>query len=77
MKIEVELFGFLAGYGPEGRGKFQIDFDGPATVDRLLERLTLPSDIGLMVVINGQRVERPCPLNEGDEVFIFNPVAGG
>lgn len=77
MKIEVELFGFLANYSPEGKGKFQIDFDGAATVDRLMERLTLPSDITLMVLINGQRVDTGHPLNDGDEVFIFSPVAGG
>ena len=77
MKIEVELFGFLADYSPEGKGKFQIDFDGAVTVDRLMARLALPPDIQLMVVINGQRVETSCPLNEGDEVFIFSPVAGG
>jgi molybdopterin converting factor small subunit len=77
MKIEVELFGFLADYSPEGKGKFQIDFGGAATVDRLMERLTLPSDITLMVLINGQRVDTGHQLNDGDEVFIFSPVAGG
>jgi len=77
MNIDVELFGFLADDGPEGNGKFQIDLDGEATLDRLMERLTLPSDITLMVLINGQRVDAGHPLNDGDEVFIFRPAAGG
>jgi molybdopterin converting factor small subunit len=77
MKIEVELFGFLADYGPEGKGEFQVNLDGEATVGQLMERIACPSDVPLLVLVNGQRVEASCPLKEGDEVFIFSPVAGG
>ena len=77
MKIEVELFGFLADYGPEGKGEFQADLDSEATVGQLMEGIACPSDVPLMILVNGQRVEVSCTLKEGDEVFVFSPVAGG
>ena len=77
MRIEVELFGFLADYGPEGRKPFPLEIDGGATTGWLIGTLALPRDIQLMVLINGQRVDTEHPLNDGDEVFIFSPVAGG
>ena len=77
MKIKVELFGFLADYGPEGKDEFQVDLDGEATVGQLMERIAFPSDVPLLVLVNGQRVEVSCSLKEGDEVFVFSPVAGG
>ena len=77
MIIEVELFGFLTDYSPEGKGKFQIDFDVGATAGWLIGKLALPRDLQLMVLINGQLVDTGHPLNDGDEVFIFSPVAGG
>jgi len=77
MRIEVELFGFLADYGPEGRKPFPLEIDGGTTAGWLIGKLALPRDLQLMVLINGQRVDTGHPLNDGDEVFIFSPVAGG
>jgi molybdopterin converting factor small subunit len=77
MRITVELFGFLADYGPEGRRAFPLEIDTGDTVGRLIERLALPSDVWLMVLINGQRADMYQPLNDSDEVFIFTPVEGG
>jgi molybdopterin converting factor small subunit len=77
MRIAVELFGFLADYGPEGRRAFPLELSDGATTGLLIEKLALPPDLQLMVLINGQRVDAGHPLNDGDEVFIFTPVAGG
>lgn len=76
MRITVELFGFPAGYGPGGRGAFPLELDTGDTVGRLIERLTSPDD-PLMILINGQRADASRLLNDGDEVFIFIPAAGG
>ncbi len=77
MRITVELFGFLADYGPGGRRAFPLEIDGKATVGRLIERLALPPNVWLMVLINGQRMDNGHPLNDGDEIFIFTPAEGG
>ncbi len=42
MRIAVELFGFLADYGPEGRRAFPLEIDGGATAGWLIGRLALP-----------------------------------
>jgi sulfur carrier protein ThiS len=76
MRITVDLFGFLADYGPERRRAFPLEIDGMATVGLLIERLALP-DSRLTILINGQRVDTGHPLNDGDEVFIFTPAEGG
>lgn len=77
MRIAVELFGFLADYGPEGRKAFPLELEDGATTGWLIGKLAMPPDLQLMVLINGQRVDAGHPLNDGDEVFIFSPVAGG
>ena len=77
MRITVDLFGFLADYGPEGRRAFPLEIDYGATAGWLIGKLALPPDLQLMVLINGQRVDTGHRLDDGDEVFIFSPVAGG
>jgi molybdopterin converting factor small subunit len=77
MRIAVELFGFLADYGPEGGKAFPLELEDGATTGLLIGKLAMPPDLHLMVLINGQRVDAGHPLNDGDEVFIFSPVAGG
>jgi hypothetical protein len=46
MRITVELFGFLADYGPEGRRAFPLEIDTGDTVGLLIERLALPRMYG-------------------------------
>ena len=77
MKVDVSLFAFLAEYGPEGREHFSVDLDDGTTVGQLIDRLSFPSNIRLLAVINGQAGNKTQRLKDGDEVFIFTPVAGG
>jgi molybdopterin converting factor small subunit len=77
MKVDVSLFAFLAKYGPGGREHFSVDLEDGTTVGQLIDRLSFPSDIKLLAVINGQAGKKTQRLEDGDEVFIFTPVAGG
>jgi molybdopterin converting factor small subunit len=77
MRITVELFGLPARRTQEDKGALAVNLEGGATVGRLIERLALPPDVRLMVLINGQRVDNDHSLSEGDEVFIFSPAEGG
>ncbi len=77
MKVDVSLFAFLAEYGPEGREHFSVDLEDGTTVGQLIDRLSFPSNIRLLAVINGQAGNKIQRLKDGDEVFIFTPVAGG
>ena len=77
MKVDVRLFAFLAKYGPGGREHFSVDLEDGATVGQLIDRFAFPSDVRLLAVVNGQAGEQTQRLEDGDEVFIFTPVAGG
>lgn len=77
MKVDVSLFAFLANYGPGGREHFSADLEDGTTVGQLIDGLSFPSDVRLLAVINGQAGEKTQRLEDGDEVFIFTPVAGG
>ena len=77
MKVEVSLFAFLAAYGPEGCRSFFVELEDGGEVRRLLDKLSLPVDLKLMLVVNGQAADAKQRLEDGDEVFIFTPVAGG
>ncbi len=77
MKVDVSLVAFLAEYGPEGREHFSVDLEDGTTVGQLIDRLSFPSNIRLLAVINGQAGNKTQRLKDGDEVFIFTPVAGG
>jgi len=77
MKVDVSLFAFLAKYGPEGREHFSVDLADGTTVGQLIDRFSFPSDIKLLAVINGQAGKNTQRLEDGDDVFLFTPVAGG
>ena len=77
MKVDISLFAYLAKYGPEGREHFSVDLEDGTTVGQLIDRLSLPSDVRLLAAINGQAGNKTQRLKDGDEVFIFTPVAGG
>ena len=77
MKVDVSLFAFLANYGPGGREHFSVDLEDGTPVGQLIDQLSFPSDVRLLAVINGQARKKTQRLEDGDEVFVFAPVAGG
>ena len=77
MKVDVSLFAFLANYGPGGREHFSVDLEDGTPVGQLIDQLSFPSDVRLLAVINGQARKKTQRLEDGDEVVVFTPVAGG
>lgn len=84
MKITFKLFAMLTDYLPrEGRSGNVVEVEVPAgtTVGQLIERFALPPKLVHLVLVNGvyvepaQRLARP--LDEGDTLAIWPPIAGG
>ena len=48
-----------------------------ATIDELLDKLSIPPRITNIVMVNGVHKDRKTELNEGDVVSVFPPIAGG
>lgn len=79
MQVRVKLMASLRNQvPPEARGAAQLELEPGATVTTALEKLSIPSAHVHLVMINGSaEPERNHPLNDGDELVIFPPVAGG
>lgn len=74
--IEIELFAFLEEYYPkEGKGPISMPQD--STAGMLINKLNIPDDIQLLILVNGQQSDRKTILQNDDKIFIFTPAAGG
>lgn len=83
MKITLKLFATLSDHLPAGaRGnQVELELDPTEPVGALIERLRLPARLVHLVLINGNYVAPAdratrC-LQEGDQLAIWPPVAGG
>lgn len=77
MSVRVQLFAYLSKFSPTGQEKFRLELEPEATVGSLIARLKIPSDFEKMVLVNGRQANPSVRLEEGDDVFIFPPAAGG
>jgi sulfur carrier protein ThiS len=79
MEIEIKLWGQIAYYLPEGRGKFSLkkSVAPGTTVQELVASLGLPEKLYFLINVNGRVIETEYILKEGDEVALFQPFSGG
>jgi len=80
MKIEVRLFATLTRYLPPGTtGKSAVlEVAEGLTLDGLIRQLGIPPELAHLTLVNGiHQKEKNVPLQEGDTIAIFPPVAGG
>lgn len=73
-RIEVRLRGVLAERFPDGRTVVEVEPGEP--IERLVARLDLPRATYILV-LNGAASQRGAPLQDGDRVQIYPPMAGG
>ncbi|HSR11168.1 MAG TPA: MoaD/ThiS family protein [Thermodesulfobacteriota bacterium] len=77
MNIRVELFAYLSRYSPTGEEKFSMEIEPGTSLEGLLAHLGIPPEVEKAVLVNGRRAGMSARLQEGDEVFVFPPAAGG
>jgi molybdopterin converting factor small subunit len=77
--VHVRVFATLRQYYPDlGLGEtMAVEFPEGGTVGRLIRRLELPRDLVKIIFVNHVIRGDKHMLQEGDEVGIFPPVAGG
>ena len=77
-KIEIRFFGHLRDYLPEkpGPSNFITVSDG-VDVGVVLDGLGIPVDDPKIILVNGVHAGRETPMNDGDKLSVFPPVAGG
>ncbi len=80
MRIELRLFASLRKKLPPGspRGKCDLELPENATIAAVLTRMDIPAASAQMVLVNGEHDrDFDRPLQDGDVLSIFPPVAGG
>ena len=82
MKIEVKLYGMLRRHRPKTADgaphhPFEVTLPAEATVDTLLQTLSIPDGLLNAASVNKESVELGTILRENDRVSLFPPTAGG
>ncbi len=80
MRIDLTLFATLGQYGPTGSRQsdsVKIDVPEGSTVATLVSSLGVPPDLTYVALVNGEEAQPDRPLNSGDTVVLFPPLAGG
>lgn len=82
MQVTFKLFATLIQYLPATAVKHAVNLNVEATVtpNQLLDRFAVPRSQAHLVLVNGVYLAKPDrdkPLQEGDALAIWPPVAGG
>ncbi len=79
MKVEVKLFANFQEYLPPGSEKYScmLELEEGTTIAQVLARLNIPESQPMVPLVNGIHRQPEDPLQPGDVLSIFPPVAGG
>jgi molybdopterin converting factor small subunit len=74
MKVKVKLFASLRTFGPD---EHVVELSATTTIDDVVRSLKIPATIRLLRIVNGKHVTADHHLEDGDELALFPPIAGG
>ncbi len=82
MVIRVKLYGMLRQYRPETAGgaphhPFSVHIAENGSVLDLMALMGLPADLVTITAVNQNNTDNATQLNDGDQVSLFPPTAGG
>ncbi len=79
MKVELKLYASLSAHLPENASgnSCEMELAEPATVGDLLTVVNIALDQPKILFCNGVHTNVDEPLNEGDAIAVFPPIAGG
>jgi len=80
MRITVHIYAYLRYYLPAGeKSVLQKEWEMPegATIKQALEKLNLPKEVRITVLLNNNSVDQATLLNEGDILHVLPQMGGG
>jgi molybdopterin converting factor small subunit len=79
MKVHVKLFASLRKYMPAGSAAERVTVEVPAgaSVRDAIAGLGIPPEHARMIVSRDVQLEPGTPLEDGQEINVFPPLAGG
>ncbi len=79
MKVNVKLYGTLSRSfdAYDHLSGMEVAIPDGASIDDLLDRLNLAAERLGMIYMDGGRLDKKSPLEDGAQIKIFQPIAGG
>jgi sulfur-carrier protein len=79
VRVEVRLFATLSSFLPPASrdGAVLLEVPPDSTVHDVLQQLGVPADLERVALVNGTDVPAERPLQPGDVLTVFPPLAGG
>jgi len=79
MKIEIILYASLACHLPAERSgnSCVLEISEGSTIRDVLASLDVPEDAPRILFLNGRHAKADQPLENGDRLAVFPPIAGG
>ena len=79
MKLEIKLFANFREYLPAGSEKYTcwLEVEAGTTIAQALGKLKIPESLPMITLVNGIHLSFDTPLQPGDVLSVFPPVAGG
>ena len=77
MTVNLKFFAGLREYLPEGTSPHPAELPDQATVAEALRAFGVPEDKPQILLVNGRHATREQTLQDGDELSVFPPIAGG
>jgi molybdopterin converting factor small subunit len=77
IQISVRLLANLRAYAPVDDDEFTLTVTRRETVADFIGRFNIPAKLKPVVVINGRPTQPTTSFSEGDQVLVYEPVAGG
>jgi len=74
MNVKVKLFASLRQFGPDEQ---VMELPDRTTIDDVVHLLKIPRTIRLLKIVNGEHHPADHALNDGDDLALFPPIAGG
>jgi molybdopterin converting factor small subunit len=74
MKVRIKLFASLRQFGPDEK---VMELPDTATIDDVVRTLNIPRTIRLLMIVNGEHRPADHALQDGDDLALFPPIAGG
>ena len=74
MKVNVKLFASLRTFGPDEQ---VLELPIKTTIEDVVHVLRIPETIRLLRIVNGEHRPADHVLQDGDDLALFPPIAGG
>ena len=77
IKVKVNLYANLRQYSPSNERSFSLDLASGSTVRNLINKLQIPQNVKMVILINGRPADADTLLSSEDNIIFYPPLEGG